>query len=93
MEYHVLEAVELGERVVVLFDPMAKQSRFGQFANLVAFTKTGEKLWTAELATTEPGDCYYSIVSKEPLVAISWKSWACEIDYETGTVVKREFFK
>jgi hypothetical protein len=35
-------------------------------------------------ATADPGDCYYKIVSADPVIAYSVRSWDCVIDRSSG---------
>jgi len=55
----ILQALVVGKRVVVLYDPDRYTEKFGQFSNLIAFSFDGEQLWKAELPTNESGDRYY----------------------------------
>ena len=93
LEYPVANAFMLGDKIIVLFDPDAYTEKFGQFKNLIALNANGERIWTAELPTNESGDTYNQVSSKCPLVAYSWKSFACEIDESTGRIKKKIFSK
>jgi hypothetical protein len=72
--------------VVVLYDPDAYRETFGQFPNLIAFSVSGEKLWTAALPTNESGDRYYRAYLRDGLMADSLKSFACRIDESSGRI-------
>lgn len=97
----VREAFELQGRIMVLLEPDAllaepgytRQRRRGEGAlpNLLAFSPTGERLW--EAAMPEAADYYYRIVSREPLVALSFSSWRCWLDVTDGSILRQEFFK
>ncbi len=93
LEYMVLVAFELMGKVIVLFDPDEYIPKFGQFNNLIAIDIDGNKLWEAELPTTETGDCYFKISSQNPIKAISFKSYNCEIDADTGKIISKAFTK
>ena len=93
MEYPVVEAFQLGDKVVVMLDPDAYNQKFGQFRNLLAFTPEGEALWVAELPTSMSSDTYTRISSKNPLVADSFTSYACEINQSSGEIIKKSFYK
>lgn len=93
MEHTVAAVTEYEGRVVVLLDPDAYTEKFAQFENLIAFSREGKKLWTAELATTNSGDRYYKVAGGPALQAWSVYSFICEIDVETGRVLSREFVK
>jgi outer membrane protein assembly factor BamB len=85
-------------KVIVLYDADVYWQgfgtfQFGQFENLVALDPDGKKIWTAELPTNYPGDCYYEMRPGRPLVAYSWQSYICKIDIDTGKIVDREFTK
>jgi hypothetical protein len=100
-DYSIREAFELDGRVIVLLDPddylkdpnYPKERRRGENAlrNLRAYSMSGELLWEAEYP--EPADYYYKIVSRCPLTVLSFSSYRCCIDPETGRIVEAEFLK
>ena len=100
-EYPVKEAFALAEAVCVLLEPDAylsdsgysKDRRRGKGAlrNLRAYSPTGVLLWEAEFP--EQADYYYRIVSREPLVVLSFSSYRCRIDPESGRIAEAEFIK
>lgn len=101
MPWSVLDAFELDEQVIVLFDPDAylldpnykAQRRQGREANrnLCAFSRNGEKVWEAEFP--DEADYYYAISSRSPLRVNSFSSFQCEIDPRTGKIKSKTFFK
>lgn len=93
LEHRVVDAIESNDRVVVLFDPDAYTAKFGQFPNLIAISRNGRKLWTAELPTTTSGDRYYRLVRGESLRAASIYSFVCDLDPRTGRILRKEFVK
>lgn len=100
-EYPVKEAFALAKAVCVLLDPDAylsdasysRERRRGNGAlrNLRAYSPTGELLWEAEFP--EAADYYYRVVSREPLTVLSFSSYRCRIDPESGRIVEAEFMK
>jgi len=100
-DYSVRDAFALDERVIVLLDPddyltdprYPKERRRGQDAlrNLRAYSMSGALLWEAEFP--EPADYYYKIVSRSPLIALSFSSYRCRIDPETGRILEAQFLK
>jgi hypothetical protein len=93
LEYPLVDAFEVDDGIVVLFDPDALEAKSGQFRNLRCLSPSGDYRWVAELPTNLSGDRYYRISSRRPLVAYSVKSFACTIDSTNGQIVAREFFK
>lgn len=93
LNYPVLLAYVALSKIIVLFNPDAYIPKFGQFQNLVAIDVEGNTLWTAELPTSYTGDCYYKITSQIPLKALSFQSFECDIDLDTGKIVSKEFVK
>ncbi|MFC1748567.1 hypothetical protein ACFL2V_07140 [Pseudomonadota bacterium] len=93
LEHVVLIAFELKGKVIVLFDPDEYIPKFGQFNNFIALDLEGAKMWEAELPTTETGDCYFKVSSREPLIVNSYKSYVCEIDSDTGKIISKNFTK
>jgi len=93
VEYPILQAFPVGEKIVVLYDPDAFLEKFGQFPNLVAFNPEGKKLWVAQLPTNESGYCYWRIYLKDGLMADSFKSFSCSIDEASGKIQSKVFYK
>lgn len=101
MEYPIREAFESGGRLIVLLDPDAylqdpgypKERRRGDDAlrNLRAFSLDGKRLWEAEFP--EPADYYYKVVDRAPLTALSFSSYRCVIDPQSGRILARQFCK
>ena len=92
-DYPVLDAFELPDKVIVLFEPDSRRDEPGQFHNLIATTRDGERIWDAELPTTMSSDTYYRISSTAPLVADSLTSFACTIDDSNGRILSKTFYK
>ena len=90
-----MEAVRLGERVLVVHDYEA-YPRSKPVPNLVAYSLSGERLWTAEnLAYAGLGntDAYVGFLSEEPLWVYNSAGYRCRIDPETGKLLVSEFTK
>jgi hypothetical protein len=93
LEHEILDAFELDDVVVVLFDPDAFIRKFGQFHNLIAADHQGKRLWDAELPTTSSGDCYYKATPGSPITAYSMMSYICKIDPVSGKILGTTFTK
>lgn len=102
MPYEVREAFALKDKIIVLIDPnsyltdpdYSKERRRGDnpFRNLIALSLDGKAvLWEAEFP--DKVDYFYKIISKEPLVVNSFSSYRCEIDINTGKIIKKLFYK
>jgi hypothetical protein len=101
MPWAVLEAVEHEDKIFVLLDPDSylldseykKMRRQGApvVKNLLAFNKSGVKLWEADMP--EPSDYYYLIGSASPLFVNSFSSYRCEIEPTSGKIINKEFLK
>lgn len=91
LEHAINAAWRVGDRILVLFDPDSEQG--GQFPNLIALDDEGRQVWVAELPTTTTGDRYYRLQSETPIVVSSFSSFDCEIDPNTGRIVRRELRK
>ena len=92
-QYPVQNAFVLDDRLLVLYLPSSMPGKIGQFSNLVAFDNEANLVWTAELPTTETGDCYYRVISREPLIVNSVRSYQCTLDPDTGRLKSKVFLK
>lgn len=100
MDYIVRDAFWTGGQVIVLLDPRGflddpaygarKRSR-DPVQNLRAYSPSGKLLWQAE--QPELDDHYYMIESHEPLVALSFSAFRCDVDPKTGRILKRKRLK
>jgi hypothetical protein len=94
MPYPIEAVRDLGLLVVVLFDPGANLSKFGQFPNLVAVRRDGSVFWTAELPSSTTGECYYKVRgADDEITAYSFGSYIVQIDPLTGRILSKEFVK
>jgi hypothetical protein len=101
LPWPVLAAVEHGEKTFVLLDPdvylvdpqyKALHARgVPALRNLLAIGEGGEILWEGNLP--EAADYYYKITSVAPLTVSSFSSYSCEIDPNSGKIIRRVFFK
>ena len=93
LSIRVQDAVRLGERVLVIHDYMAYPSE-KPAPNLVAYSLSGERLWTAEnLGGSVQTDAYVGFLSEEPLWVYNFAGYRCRIDPETGKLLESEFTK
>ena len=100
----IRDAFELGDKVVVLLDQSAhlkgpildiremRESAKGR--NLFCYSNDGTLLWKAEFPSGDGSeDYYYRISSRTPLLVNSFSSFRCEIDPDTGKILRKEFYK
>src|SRR4030095_8129975 len=99
MEFMVRDAFWADGRAVVLLDPNAfldepggarRRSR-DPVKNLRAYAPSGELLWEAQ--QPEVDDHYYLIESRDPLVALSFSAYRCDLDLNSGKVLKKQKLK
>jgi hypothetical protein len=101
MEYMVRDAFWAGGRAVVLLNPDAYLDNiaYGQarrrsrdpVQNLRAYSPSGALLWQAE--QPEVDDHYYRIESHEPLVALSFSAFRCDLDLSNGRILSKKSLK
>lgn len=101
MDHMVRDAFWAHGRAIVLLDPAAyldnpaygaqRRKARKPAQNLRAFSPAGELLWQAE--QPEFADHYYRIESREPLVALSFSAFRCDIDPESGKILKKQNIK
>ncbi len=101
MEYIVRDAFWADGRAIVLLDPNAylDDIAFGKarlrsrdpVQNLRAYAPSGELLWQAE--QPEVDDHYYRIESHEPLVALSFSAYRCDLDLANGRILNKKSLK
>lgn len=101
MEYMVRDAFWADGRAVVLLNPDAYLDNiaYGQarrrsrdpVQNLRAYSPSGELLWQAEQPETD--DHYYRIESRQPLVALSFSAYRCDLDLANGRILAKHHLK
>jgi hypothetical protein len=101
--WDIQEAFEVGGKVIALLDFFATIKQpvlhireirdLPKGRNLHCFSKEGALLWEAEFPEGDGPDYYYSVTSRVPLVANSFSSYRCEIDPDTGKILRRQFYK
>ena len=101
MEYMVRDAFWADGRAIVLLDPdafldmptygVARRKSRDPVQNIRAYSPSGEMLWQAE--QPEVDDHYYRIESREPLVALSFSAFRCDLDLSNGRILKRTSLK
>jgi hypothetical protein len=84
------------DKVIVLYDPdyqLKERGALGPpFPNLECFDINGNYLWTAELPSNYARACYNGFKILDSLIeAYSWRDIICNIDIETGKVLKRTY--
>jgi hypothetical protein len=91
--FPVLEAREIGDIVVVLYDYMAFP-RNEPSRNLFAYSaQTRKELWRAEDIGAGAIDGYTNFITEAPLVVGNFACFNCQIDVQTGKVVSKVFTK
>lgn len=89
----VLDAIRLDDRILVIHDYMAYPKE-KPAPNLVAYTMTGERLWTAEnLTASSATDAYTAFISESPLWVWNFECFRCKIDPNTGKLLESVFTK
>ncbi len=101
MEYMVRDAFWADGRAVVLLDPgaflddvaygKARRRSRDPVQNLRAYAPSGEMLWQAEQPQAD--DHYYMIESREPLIALSFSGYRCDIDLSSGRILEETKLK
>ncbi len=101
MEYMVRDAFWADGRAIVLLDPdafldkptfgVARRRSREPVQNIRAYSPSGEMLWQAE--QPEADDHYYRIESREPLVALSFSAYRCDLDLSNGRILSKNRLK
>lgn len=94
MDHIVRDAFWANDRAIVLLDPSVflDDPAFGSqrrrsrdpIHNLRAYAPSGELLWQADQPEFE--DHYYMIESRDPLVALSFSGFRCDLDPGSGRI-------
>lgn len=90
--YPVLEAYEIEDRVLALYDYMAFP-RGTPSRNLFAYDLAGNQIWRAEDIGLGATDGYTNIITEFPLVVGNFAGAACTIDPCNGKVINAAFTK
>jgi hypothetical protein len=100
MEYMVRDAFWADGKAVVLLDPHAflddpayggRKAPRDPVKNLRAYSPAGELQWEAQ--QPEVLDHYYMIESHDPLVALSFSAYRCDLDLKTGRILSKKKLK
>jgi hypothetical protein len=100
MEYLVRDAFWAGGHAIVLLDPDAyfddpayggRKAPREVVKNLRAYAPSGELRW--EAGQPEFQDHYYLIECHEPLVALSFSAYRCDIDLASGRILGKKILK
>lgn len=101
MEYMIRDAFWADGRAIVLLDPnaflddpaygVARRRSRDPVQNLRAYSPSGELVWQAE--QPEADDHYYLIENRQPLVALSFSAYRCDIDLANGRIIGRQRLK
>jgi len=93
LAFPIDEAFQHGSLVVVVFAPDSDPKKFGQFHNVIAVDCEGNKVWEADLPTSNTGDRYYRVANREPLTLNSTQSFDVVLDPATGRIIEKVFTK
>jgi hypothetical protein len=100
MEYMVRDAFWADGKAIVLLDPHAfldhpayggRKAPRDPVKNLRAYAPSGELRWEAQ--QPEVQDHYYMIESRNPLVALSFSAYRCDLDVATGRILSKTRLK
>jgi len=100
MEYMVRDAFWARGLAIVLLDPHAflddpayggRKAPRDPPKNLRAYAPSGELQWEAE--QPEVQDHYYLIETRDPLVALSFSAYRCDLDLATGRILSKTKLK
>jgi hypothetical protein len=100
MEYMVRDAFWADDKAIVLLDPHAflddpayggRKAPRDPVKNLRAYSPAGELQWEAQ--QPEVLDHYYMIESHDPLVALSFSAYRCDLDLKTGRILSKKRLK
>lgn len=100
MEYMVRDAFWADGKAIVLLDPHsflddpaygARKAPRDPVRNLRAYAPSGELQWEAE--QPEVQDHYYMVESRDPLVALSFSAYRCDLDVKSGRILSKKKLK
>ena len=93
LAFPICDAFQLGPVILVMFDPDSDPKKFGQFQNVIALDVEGNVVWEADLPTSNTGDRYYRVASRDPLTLNSTQSYDVILDPTSGRILDRRFTK
>ena len=96
LPYSILEAKELDQSILVIFDYM-EFSQNSVARNFQCINLDGSVLWVAENPTTQSSDAYVNFISIDlngnQVVVNNFASYTCTIDLADGKLLKGVFSK
>jgi hypothetical protein len=89
----IKDAVRIADRILVIHDYMAYPLQ-QPAPNLVAYSTSGEHIWTApNLTRSSPTDAFTNFISEDPLWVGNFEGFNCKIDPQTGALLESVFTK
>ena len=88
----VSDAIQLGERVFVIFDYMGFPP-LQPAPNLRAYDLHQNELWTAAHPIDQPASAYIHFLSDSSLVAWNFACFRCTLDEASGEIIDAQFTK
>ena len=90
--YPIIDLKQIEDRVFIIYDPSSGPGH-GRFHNLEAFEVDGRRIWTAEQPVEEPSAVYLEFREGDGLWVWNFACYLCEIDPDTGRLLKARFTK
>lgn len=89
IDYEIISAYKIKNKVIICFKtPIPK----GRFQNLICMNIKEDIIWKADLPSHDSVDCYWSIQRVWPsLVVISFSSYKCKINVNTGKIMNKKY--
>jgi hypothetical protein len=88
----ILQAQKVGNKVLVIFDYMSfANGRPAQ--NLVAFDEHQNEIWKAENPSDQGTDAYVNFTDGDELRVWNFSGFLCDIDLDSGRILRSQFTK
>src|SRR5216683_2210029 len=94
MEFSIKKIISFQNYIVVLFNIDGKNVPDQGIKNLICFDNSGKLKWVADLPNEQLEFGFYSHIELEKDKLLAWcGSFYCEIDSNTGRILKEQFVR
>lgn len=93
LDFFIGSAYKIMNKIIVRFDVTKDIINKSDFHNIICINLYGGMIWEAELPSNENKTLYYDIYKYWPRIIAHSLNYDCEIDAETGKIIRKKWIK